>query len=376
MLNSYILNPLFLILITGFTLTQNTPQKISESQTTPVKIAVAGLTHDHVHWLFGRDNSNNDIEIVGIYESNRDLWQHYKQMYDLDQELYYEDMEMMFNKTQPQAVTAFGSTFEHLELVKTAAPKGIHVMVEKPLAVNLDHAMQMKRVANENNIHLITNYETTWYSSNHEVKRLFEEEEQFGEIRKVIVNDGHQGPKEIGVSDEFLDWLTDPVLNGGGAIMDFGCYGANLTTWLMDGEEPETVTAITQTHKPDIYSEVDDEATIILTYPGTQAIIQASWNWPYNRKDMQVYGESGYVFAHDDVNIEVLRQNDSPDSQSLPSRNYPYNDPFSYFAGVVRGDIVVKDTDLSSLSNNITVMKILDAARTSAETGETIYLSN
>lgn len=369
------LNSLMVILITGLTLLQNSSQKASESQSTPVKLAVAGLTHDHVHWLFERDNSKNDIEIVGIYEPNRNLWKRYMEMYDLDQELYYEDMEVMFNETQPQAVTAFGSTFEHLALVKAAAPKGIDVMVEKPLAVSYKHALQMKGLADEHNIHLITNYETTWYSSNHEVKRLFEEKDQFGEIRKVIVNDGHQGPKEIGVSDEFLEWLTDPVLNGGGAIMDFGCYGANLITWLMNGQEPASVTAVTQTHKPNIYPNVDDEATIILTYPGVQGIIQASWNWPYNRKDMEVYGESGYVFAHDDVNIEALRHNESPDSETLNSRDYPYNDPFSYFAAVVRGDIVVKDSDLSSLSNNITVIKILDAARTSAETGKTIYLN-
>lgn len=342
-----------------------------------LKLAVAGLTHDHVHGLFGRDNSQNDIEIVGIYEPNRQLWNRYKEMYNLDENLYFSDLSEMLNKTQPEAVSAFGSTFAHLELVKAAGPKGIHVMVEKPLAVNYDHALQMKKLADRNNIHLITNYETTWYSSNHEVNRLFEDEkDQFGEIRKVIVNDGHQGPKEIGVSDEFLEWLTDPILNGGGAIMDFGCYGANLMTWLMDGQEPTSVTAVTQTHKPDIYPEVDDEATIIVTYPGAQGIIQASWNWPYNRKDMEVYGKSGYAFALDNQNLRVLRNSDdSSTSVSLDSRRYPFNDPFSYFAAVVRGDISVQETDLSSLSNNMTVMKILDAARQSAETGKTIELT-
>lgn len=342
-----------------------------------LKLAVAGLTHDHVHGLFGRENIKNDIEIVGIYEPNKQLWSRYKEMYNLDENLYFAELSEMLDETQPEAVSAFGSTYAHLELVQKAAPKGIHVMVEKPLAVNYDHATQMKKLADEHNIYLITNYETTWYSSNHEVNRLFEDEkDQFGEIRKVIVNDGHQGPKEIGVSDEFLEWLTDPILNGGGAIMDFGCYGANLITWLMDGKEPTSVTAVTQTHKPGIYPDVDDEATIIVTYPGTQGIIQASWNWPYNRKDMEVYGSSGYAFALDNQHLRVLKNSDdSPTRITLEARTYPYNDPFSYFAAVVRGDVTVQETDLSSLSNNMTVMKILDAAKQSAETGETVELT-
>ena len=107
-----------------------------------------------------------------------------------------------------------------------------------------------------------------------------------GDVRKVVVHDGHSGPKEIGVGPEFLSWLTDPKLNGGGALFDFGCYGADLMTWLMDGQRPETVTAVTQQIKPEIYPRVDDEATIILTYPKAQAILQASWNWPFDRKDM------------------------------------------------------------------------------------------
>ncbi|MDX1642708.1 MAG: Gfo/Idh/MocA family oxidoreductase, partial [Balneolaceae bacterium] len=348
----------------------------SNAQSKPLKIGVAGLTHDHFHWLFGRDNDRKDIEIVGIYEANRELWLRYKEMYELDEKLYYNDLAEMLHQTKPEAVTAFGSTYHHLELVQEVAPKGIHVMVEKPLAVNLDHAKKMERLAKQHNIHLITNYETTWYASNHEIKKLFENKNSFGKIRKVVVNDGHEGPKEIGVSEEFLEWLTDPVLNGGGAIMDFGCYGANLSTWLMNGEEPLSVTAITQTHKPDIYHEVDDEATIILTYPDNQAIIQASWNWPFGRKDMYVYGETGYGFALDSSKLETRqKENHSPKTETLPPREYPFNDPFSYLAAVVQGDIEMDESDLSSLENNMVVMKILEAAKKSAQTGETIYFN-
>ncbi|MDQ3278641.1 MAG: Gfo/Idh/MocA family oxidoreductase, partial [Bacteroidota bacterium] len=195
-----------------------------------------------------------------------------------------------------------------------------------------------------------------------------------GEIRKVVVHDGHQGPKEIGVNREFLDWLTDPATNGAGALTDFGCYGANLMTWLMNGQRPSSVFAVTQQIKPDVYPKVDDEATIILTYPKAQAIIQASWNWPYSRKDLEVYGQHGYVMA-DKAGIRVKPSaNAAEKTQAVPVRSQPFHDPFAYLAAVVRGEAKMTAFDLSALPNNMIVVEILDAAKQSAKEGKRIVL--
>ncbi len=199
-----------------------------------------------------------------------------------------------------------------------------------------------------------------------------------GEVRKVVVHDGHSGPKEIGVGPEFLSWLTDPKLNGGGALFDFGCYGADLMTWLMDGERPQTVTAVTQQIKPDVYPRVDDEATIILTYPKAQAIVQASWNWPFERKDMEVYGQKGYAITVRRDDIRVRRGGNSNQQESreeqiaakpLPA---PYDNSLSYLRAVLVDGM--KPDGPSSLEINLTVTEILDAARRSAATGKTIPL--
>ena len=104
-----------------------------------------------------------------------------------------------------------------------------------------------------------------------------------GELRKIIVYDGHKGPKEINVNSEFLEWLTDPVLNGGGAVIDFGCYGADLITWILKGEKPTSVYANLKQYKPDVYPKVDDDATIVLSYPSMEGVLHASWNWPRSK---------------------------------------------------------------------------------------------
>jgi predicted dehydrogenase len=193
----------------------------------------------------------------------------------------------------------------------------------------------------------------------------------------MVVHDGHFGPKEIGVQPEFLNWLTDPVLNGGGALTDFGCYGANLMTWLMKGEAPISVTALIQQLKDDpAYAKVDDETTIIVEYEQAQGIIQASWNWPYHRKDMEIYGDAGYVIAPNRNSIRYSEKNKTPE----PDREAPALDPskadvFSYLKGVVRGTIEVADHEPSSLENNMMVTRILDAARQSALTGRRVLLN-
>jgi predicted dehydrogenase len=341
-------------------------------QQSPVRMAVAGMSHGHVTWIL-RDWQRNDVEIAGFWEPDRALAQRFASHFKFPLDMVYSDLDEMLEALQPEAVCAFGPIYDHLRVVEACAPRKIHVMVEKPLAVSLEHGERMAGLARENKIHLITNYETNWYASTYAAYRMVVEQQALGEIRKVVVHDGHFGPVEIGCNAEFLAWLTDPVLNGGGAVIDFGCYGANLITWLMNGEAPQTVTAVLQTLKPDIYPKVDDDATIILTYPHTQGIIQGSWNWPVGRKDMEIYGQSGYVVAVDDRTMRVrMRGQSAEETQLLPPAPERVRDPFKYLAAVVRGVEEVTPGNLWSLENNLTVVKILDAARESAREGKTV----
>ncbi len=348
------------------------------AQNPPLRIGIAGLTHTHVHWILGREKIG-DIEIVGIAEPNLALAERYANQHGFSMDLVYPTLKEMLDASKPEAVTAFGSIFEHLEVVELCAPKGIHVMVEKPLAVNLSHAKKMEALAKKHNIHLLTNYETTWYPSNHEAYALLASG-TIGDLRKIVVRDGHRGPKKIGINSEFLDWLTDPVQNGGGAITDFGCYGANLVTWLQKGMRPKTVTAVVQQLQPGNNPKVDDDATIILTYDNSNATIQASWDWPIGRKDMEIYGLTGVLYSDNKntLRVRIAEGYDGYDEQTfqLVEREYPVNDPFSFFVAVIRNEMAVKPYDLSSLENNMVVVEILDAARESAKTGKTIPLKH
>jgi predicted dehydrogenase len=189
---------------------------VSRAQQQPFRIGIAGLSHTHVHWLLGRAK-DGDLQITGIAEANRDLAERYLKQYGLPTTLLYPTLRDMLEKSKPEAVLAFNPIDEHLAVVRECAPRKIHVMVEKPLAASLDQAKEMVHLARQHGIHLLTNYETTWYASNYEAQ---EKLEALGPIHKLVAHHGHPGPKAIGVNDEFLAWLTDPVKNGGGALTD------------------------------------------------------------------------------------------------------------------------------------------------------------
>lgn len=344
----------------------------------PLRIAVISLTHTHVHWIFNSEK-RGDINIVGVVEPDTALAGKYAQQYNFPKQKLFRTTAEMLARVKPEAVAAFGTIADHVKVVEEFAPMGIHIMVEKPLAITAEEGLRMQAMAAKHKVQLLVNYETTWYPTVHETRSLLEQN-KVGPMVQLIVRDGHKGPQRINISNEFFSWLTDPVLNGGGAITDFGCYGANIATWLLKGQRPKAVMAVTQQLQPSANPKVDDEATIILIYDSCKVTLQPSWNWPIGRKDMELYGRTGAIYAdnkHDlRVRMSVGYDGFNEQTLALPERKNPYDDPFSFFKAVVRNTIKMDPYDLSSIENNILVMEILDAARQSAREGRQVYLSD
>jgi predicted dehydrogenase len=345
----------------------------AEEAKPPVRLAILGLVHDHALGFIPMTRGRPEVQLVGIVEPDQEVAAFYAKRFNLDNSLFYTSLDALRARTNVDAVAVFTTTLDHRRVVEMCAPLHIDVMMEKPLAVNMRDARAIQAAAKSGGIDVIVNYETTWYPANQTAYKLVDEDHVIGDLRKIVVHDGHRGPREIGCSETFLKWLTDPKLNGGGALPDFGCYGADLITWLMHGERPTSVFAVTQQIKPDIYPKVEDEATVVLTYPKAQGIIQASWNWAIDRKDMEIYGATGYVLAprRDLLRIRKLHEVESEMELPAPPISQP-NDQLAYLVSVVRHEIT--PSGLSCLDVNLIVTEILDAARESARSGRRINL--
>jgi predicted dehydrogenase len=350
------------------------------SAAAPLKVGIVGLVHGHVGAFLGGGAmvpagailKRPDVELVGIVEPDQVLFEQYAKRFGLAQSLHFKSIAEMVAHAHPQAVLVFTSPSEHRRVVEECAGLGVSVMMEKPLAFNYEDALAMERAASRGKIHVLVDFETSWYGSNTKAAQLLTGGD-LGSMVKVVVRDGHQGPEKIGVQPEFLKWLVDPAMDGDGALTDFGCYGPDLVTAMLQGEAPLSVSAVTQHLQPELYPKVADEADILLKYKSAVVIVEASWDWPFAVKQMDVYGRTGYAKALDGSQMVVRQERDDAERKEVAAPPLaPYDDPLHYLEAVLGG--LDEGDSLSSLKTNVTVAEILDAARRSAQTGKTVVL--
>ncbi len=346
----------------------------------PLKVGIVGLVHGHVAaFLYGGALApagsilkRQDVQLVGIVEPDQALFDEYAKKFHLSPALHFKSIAEMAAKAHPQAVLVFTSPAEHRRIVEECADQGLSVMMEKPLAFTYDDALAMQRAAKRGKIHVLVDYETSWYGSNTEAAKLLTDG-ALGPLVKAVVRDGHEGPLKIGVQPEFGKWLIDPKLDGDGALTDFGCYGPDLVTAMLHGEAPLSVSAVTRRLQPELYPLVDDEADILLKYKSAVVIVEASWDWPFAVKQMDVYGQTGYAKTVDGSEMAVRRKGDRAEKkEDARAPQAPYDDPLHYLEAVMGG--LAEGDSLSSLRTNVVVTEILDAARRSAITGKTVVL--
>jgi predicted dehydrogenase len=360
---------------------QDVPLDHQAAEIGSLRVVIAGMVHGHVDGFLSSAVKRRDIEIVGVWEPDRELFDAYARKYALDAELYYAHLGDAIKATRPAAVLVYTSTADHLRVMEVCAelpdpggtsPRPLTVMMEKPLATTAEDAHLIAEIAKTTKMTVLVNYFTTWEPSRHAAYKMAKDG-MIGDVRKIVAHDGHGGPKEIGVGPEFLGWLTDPERNGGGALYDFGCYGVNFMTWLMGGERPLTVTAVTLQIKPDVYPKVDDDATIVLTYPKAVGIAQGSWDWPFGRNDVEIYGQTGELRTVGRAGLEVRKAGEKQaEKVEAPGLLPPMDDELTYLRAVVAGEL--KPEGPGSLSVNVVVAEILDAARESARTGKTVRM--
>lgn len=337
-----------------------------------VRLAIIGLDHDHVWGLLKDITREPQAELVAIADPHPGLVQKAKAQVQ-NSVKFYSDYVKMLDEAKPQAVIVTTETDRHLEILRACARRHISYSTEKPMATNAADAREMERLARQSGIKLMVNYWNAWVAPTHELFHRVHSGE-LGPVQKIIVQYGHQGPKEIGVSKEFADWLYDPVKNGGGALMDFGCYGAEWALWLKG--RPTRVFATAERLKTQQHNQVEDDATIILEYPDGVAILEPSWDWPYNMDRVQVFGPKGSLLA---TQHELLSRPAGADDLPLEGKPlalapvpHESSNPISYLVDCILHNKPVENPVAAPL--NVQVVEILDVARESLRSGRAVRL--
>lgn len=347
------------------------------------KMAVVSLMHAHVWLHLGTMLQGDKVKLVGVAETRPELLQRAMRTDVIPQtnnvtrpgvpeDLIFADWKKMIDETKPDIVWAFTETNRHLEVVEYCAPRGIHVMVEKPLAATFAEALAIQRLAREHGIQVLTNYGSTWRGANQAVKEAVDSG-AIGKVFRLRATAGHGGPGDPRRSS-FAAWLADPVQNGGGALMDFGCYSVLWATWLKG--RPESVYATSLQMKPDMFPNVEDHSTIILNYKDGTAIFEASWSLPPRAPSgNEIFGTEGSIVMGRTIELRKAggRQGrQAPQEIQAASLPPELSEPIAYM--VHRLSTKQPVDGLSALDLNVTVNEVLEAAKLSIKTGKAVPL--
>ncbi len=331
------------------------------------KIAVVGLVHSHV-WGHLRDMVRNDpAQLVGVAEPVEELKAEARKAGVADN-LIFDDYTKMLDQQKPDIVWAFVENNRHLEIVKACAPRKINVIFEKPLASTYKDALAIRDLAKKYGIQVMVNYQMAWWPANYTAydKAKSGEIGQVYRLRGVV---GHGGPGSEGARNKyFFAWLTDPVKNGAGALMDFGCYNALWSLWYLG--RPESVYAQVNHLQPERFPKVEDNATILLHYKNAEGIFEGSWDLPRSFQDLEVFGRKGIVYMQNGkVELKQGRESKEVPIEPLPADR---SKPVVYMVASMKSG---KPLDgMVGIDINVEVNEIIDAAKESIRTGKPVTL--
>ncbi|RYG24090.1 Gfo/Idh/MocA family oxidoreductase [bacterium] len=232
-----------------------------------LRLGVAGLTHGHIGGLARSFREHSGFEPVAVADRTAllDGFEGFPNK--------YKEWREMLDQERLGALVVTSDNVESVEIAVEALRLGIPCLIEKPMASNAADAEKLLKAQRVSNAALFINWPLVWSPWLYDFKSRIDAGE-IGHAFHFRYRNGHHGPKEIGCGPEFVGWLYDEKLNGGGAIADFGSYGCVAARYLLG--MPESVFCVRGNYTKE-YEIVDDHATIVLKYPKADAVLEGTW---------------------------------------------------------------------------------------------------
>ncbi|MDF1656405.1 MAG: Gfo/Idh/MocA family oxidoreductase [Verrucomicrobiales bacterium] len=278
------------------------------------RIATLGLHHDHVWSNLQQLQETGQAKLVAAADTDEELLGKYRSEFPGKAYSSYEDL---LDNEELDAVYVFASNRLSEDLTVMAAERGLHCLVEKPMASSLAGAQRMIAATDAADVRLMINWPFTWWPQlRHGIAMA--QAGELGQLWQVKYRAAHQGPVELGCSPQFCEWLYDKELNGAGALMDYCCYGAVLADVLLGKPSTVNSTKISTGLKPDL--TLEDNAILVLSYPEALATTEASWTQigALTSYSTTLYGSKGTLLIEPDHNGRILlATSEHPEGASL-----------------------------------------------------------
>lgn len=335
-----------------------------------ISVGVLGLTHDHVWDNLPHLAQNAEAELAAAADPNAPLRDRVREEYG---GRTYQDPEEMLDREALDAVYVYADNASGAEWARQALTRGLHVMIEKPLAAHLRGAETVVQAARESGRRVMVNWPFAWWPQLQTACEMASAGE-IGTVWQVKYRAAHAGPEKTGCSSYFCDWLFDAERNGAGALMDYCCYGAALARALLG--VPERVTGVAgRLCKTDL--EVDDNAALMMQYPRALSISEASWTQidKVTAYRPMIYGTGGTLVVEPRPGGRLWKATpEHPEGVEVdvPAPPPHRRDSAAHFVQVINsGDDLLPLCDLEACRD---VQEMLEAGLRSAREGRAVAL--
>lgn len=355
-----------------------------------IKFGIVGLVHDHVWPVWGEGYINEllnlkDVELIAAADTHKELLDRATKEFGIDKT--YFNYEEMLDKENLDAVLLAIPNDEKADVIDLIASKGIHILIDKPMAATFSQADRIHKTAQKTGIKLLVNWPSAWDPAMNKALSLIQQGE-IGNIFTIKSGLSNSGPEYHGCTKYLLEWMFSAEKYGGGALIDYCCYGILYPLFIM-GLPKRVIGSGGRYVKKNIHAE--DNATVIMEYPKGYALITGSWTeygadetieeFSFDNKKVYFGGETGAISIRlwsygvwgNKNNIHVISANNPKGTlfTAEPLKEHEDTGP-AYFVKCIKEDLPIEGLVNSKLGRDI--QEVMEAAYISIKKGKKIDL--
>ena len=311
-----------------------------------------------------------DVELEAVVNHRPESMASFARDFDIPRQ--YAAIEELLQDGHVDAISINTPNYLHAPQTIAALEAGVHVMVEKPMAMNAAQAEAMVAASQKSGALLMVAHcwrfdpEVLWLRDQVQAERL----------GRIVRTKGYGVHVRWGPTG----WFTQKQFAGGGAMADMGIHALDTARFLLGDLQPVSVYARIGTYYNDF--EVDDTGVIMVNWDnGATSYIESGWWQPHAdgpSAATQLYGTSGFgqlfpthlaISNAGRTDVEIVDPG-FPPVRDPHCQQSMYDDQMAYFVACIREGQTPKPGGLEGWVN----MKVVDAAYESARTGKVIEL--
>lgn len=358
------------------------------------RVGVIGFAHMHINSLIQQFGAHPQVQLVGCADTDpprpelRDApytrgWNRKNALEKLGVPKAYDNYASLLEQAACDIILCCAENARHAEVVEACAAAGAHVVVEKPMASSLAHGLRMARATQAAGTLVVVNWPTTWSPALRKTKELIDAD-VIGRVLEVKWRGGHTGPLGMGERHPGVSQAAEAMsavelgstwwhfqAPGGGAMLDYCCYGSLLSRWLIGTQASAALGLRANLNSP--WGDADDNAAMIVRFPQAMALLEASWTTRAHgvSPGPLVYGTKGTLVVERNKGEETVRvewgQGQVTHYDLLPLPAGRTNIAEELIHHLETGDALHPTLELGL---NLEVMAILDAGVRSADSGQ------